>query len=149
MMTPFDLCSLNLPAAYPRNAASTRNWPVRSCHTRVFSGAGRPGTTLVVKCQKMDSDSRLSLEPREPESPLDFLDELPSELDSRARWTAFCFWSSSATARSNSFSFWRCFSRSCSLLRLSASATAAAAFARCSASAFLRSFSLSSSSSCS
>lgn len=42
MTTPFTLCNLNLPLAKPRKAASTRNWPVLSCHTRVFSGGGPP-----------------------------------------------------------------------------------------------------------
>lgn len=39
-MTPLVLWSLTLASLTPRKAASTRNCPERSCHTRTFSGGG-------------------------------------------------------------------------------------------------------------
>lgn len=39
-MTPLSLCKRSFPLLKPKKAASTRNWPLRSCQTRVFSGSG-------------------------------------------------------------------------------------------------------------
>ena len=75
MTTPLTLCNLSFPLAYPRNAASTRNCPLRSCQILVDSRGGAPSqASQVVRHPTQDENALLcSLDVRVDEESRDGL----------------------------------------------------------------------------
>ena len=57
MTTPFTLCRRSTPSLKPRKAASTRNCPVRSRHSRVWLGSGGAPTKRCENEAKGENDS--------------------------------------------------------------------------------------------